>query len=190
VYNSRRIMLGNLRALFSVILDIALLRRGPESLPASTALMACAIGLNGAASALVVSVVPNASRAWPLQLIVTTIVTLACFHFALRLAQKRERFTQTITAYFGMGALFLVALFPMVGALAPYAANPDPETPPPFALSILFTLAWVWMVIVQVRIIRAAFEWPYVLAIAFYIALQLASFLALVLLFGASPRAT
>jgi hypothetical protein len=183
-------MLGNLRALFSVIFDIALLRRGPESLPASTALMACAIALNGAASALVVSVVPNASRAWPLQLVVTTIVTLACFHFALRFVQKRERFTQTITAYFGLGGLFVIALFPMVGALAPYAANPDPEAPPPFALSILFTLVWVWMVVVQVRIIRAAFDWPYVFSIAFYIGLQLASFVALLLLFGASPRPT
>ena len=40
VYNPAGIMLANLRALFGVVVDIVLLRRGPEDLPASTVLLA------------------------------------------------------------------------------------------------------------------------------------------------------
>ena len=43
VYNPPGIMLANLRALFGVVVDIVLLRRGPEHLPASPALLAVTI---------------------------------------------------------------------------------------------------------------------------------------------------
>lgn len=184
MYNLRRIMLGNLRALFGVIGDIALLRRGPESLPASTALMAGAIALNLAVYALMMSMVPNAPPDWPLRLLVGTIVTLLSFDIAFRITRKRERFVQTITALFGVSALFLPALLPMSWALFPYVEKNDPNVPPPFALLIVTMVLAVWMFVVQVRIVRAAFEWPTFVAVAFMLGQTLAGAIVYVLLFG------
>jgi len=50
VYNRPGIMLANLRALFGLLVDIVLLRRGPESLPASPSLLVIVIVLNTAMS--------------------------------------------------------------------------------------------------------------------------------------------
>ncbi len=188
MYNPGRIMLGNLRALFGVIFDIALLRRGPESLPASTALMAGAVVFNLVVYALMTATMPNAPRNWPLQLIVGTLVTLLWFDLAFRITQKRERFAQTITALFGVSALFLPALLPMASALLPYMETHDPQVPPPFALLILTALIAVWMFIVQVRIVRAAFEWPFVVSIAFLFGQNIAGAVVFWMLFGAPEK--
>ena len=120
VYNPAGIMLGNLRALFGVMIDIALLRRGPENLPTSTALMAIAIAFNLAVSAIMAVV--DAERAAPLAaaLAVGTAVTLLWLRVALRSRNKRERFVQTITAMFGVNALFVPAMIPLAGAMLPY----------------------------------------------------------------------
>ncbi len=86
---------------------------------------------------------------------------------AFSLANKPERFVQTSTAIFGVTTLFMPALIPMVAALLPYIEKPDPAVQPPAALSLLCAVLGVWLLIVQVRIVRAAFEWPYVVAIVF-----------------------
>lgn len=177
-------MLGNLRALFSVIGDIALLRRGPDSLPASTVLMAGAVALYLAVYALMMSMIPNAVPDWPLRLLVGTVVTLLFFDVAFRVTKKRERFVQTVTAMFGVSTLFLPALLPMSLALIPYVEKNDPNAPPPFALLIVTMVLAVWMFVVQVRIVRAAFEWPTFVSVAFMLGQTVAGALVFVLLFG------
>jgi len=181
-------MLGKLRALFGVMIDIALLRRGPESLPASTALMAAAIALNLAVTAILTSMLTNAPGTWPLQLAVGTIVTLLCFDVAFRITQKRERFVQTITGLFGVSALFAPAMIPLWGAMLPYLEKRNPEMPPPFSLLLLTLVIVVWLLIVQVRIVRTAFEWPYFASIAFIFGQNIAGIVVFGILFDAPQR--
>ncbi len=182
-------MLGNLRALFGVLIDIALLRRGPESLPTSTALMAGAIAFNLAVSALMTAMMPSAPHTWPIQLVIGTVVTLLWFDVAFRITKKRERFVQTITALFAVSALFLPALMPLAGALLPHLEKQDPATPPPFALSIVTAVIAVWMLIVQVRIVRAAYEWPYFVSIIFLFGQNIAGAVIYWLVFGVPTKA-
>ena len=52
VYNRRAIMLVNLRAVLARVVDIVLLRAGPETLPASTGLLAVVVAVNVAVSAV------------------------------------------------------------------------------------------------------------------------------------------
>ena len=189
VYNPEHIMLGNLRALFGVLIDIALLRRGPESLPTSTALMAGAIAFNLAVSALMTAMMPSAPHTWPIQLVIGTVVTLLWFDVAFRITKKRERFVQTITALFAVSALFLPALMPLAGALLPHLEKQDPATPPPFALSIVTAVIAVWMLIVQVRIVRAAYEWPYFVSIIFLFGQNIAGAVIYWLVFGVPTKA-
>jgi hypothetical protein len=177
-------MLVNLRAVLARVVDIVLLRAGPETLPASKGLLAVVIAVNVAVSAAVTTVMPTAPQSWPLQLLVGTIVTVLWFQLAFALANKPERFLQTATAIFATTTLFLPALIPLVTALLPYLDKPDPAVDPPAALSILCALLAIWLLIVQVRIVRAAFEWPYFAAIIFIFGLNFASALVYGVLFG------
>ena len=115
-------------------------------------------------------------------------MTLLCFDVAFRITQKRERFVQTITGLFGVSALFAPVIIPLASAMVPYMEKQDPEIPPPFALRILTTVILVWMLIVQVRIVRAAFEWPYFASIAFIFGQNLAGAVVFWILVGAPQR--
>jgi hypothetical protein len=114
-------------------------------------------------------------------------VTLLGFRLAFVLANKRERFQQTATAIFATTTLFLPALIPMVTALLPYLGKPDPAVDPPAARSFLCALFAIWLLIVQARIVRAAFEWPYFVSIIFIFGLNFASALVYGVLFGVPP---
>jgi len=181
-------MLVNLRAVLARVVDIVLLRGGPETLPAAPSLLAVTVAVNVAVSAAVTVLMPTAPESWPLQLLVGTIVTLLWFQIAFALANKPERFLQTATAMFGTTTLFLPALIPMVTALLPYMEKPDPPVDPPAALSILTAVLAIWLLTVQVRIVKAAFEWPYVAAIIFIFGLNVASALVYGVLFGVPPE--
>jgi hypothetical protein len=177
-------MLVNLRALLVRLIDIVLLRGGPEQLPASSGLLAVVVALNVVVSALVNSLIPNAIDDWQTKLLVETAVGVLVLRAAFSLAKKPERFLQTATALFGTATLFMPALIPMSATLLPYIEKPDPAVPPPAALSLLAAVLGVWLLVVQVRILRAAFEWHWLAALLFFFALNIASALAYGMLFG------
>jgi hypothetical protein len=66
----------------------------------------------------------------------------------------------------------------------------DAGVPPPAALSLLATVVRLWLLIVQVRILRAAFEWHWIAALLFFFALNVATALIYGSLFGVPPSAT
>jgi len=177
-------MLANLRALFVRVVDIVLLRRGPESLPASSTLLAIVVALNVAVAALLNSILPSAPPNWASQLLVSTFVPLLWFRLAFVLAKKPERFLQTMMAFFGANLLFLPALVPLVSALLPYIGNQDPAVVPPAGLSLLGAFFAVWLLIVWVRAVHAAFGWPYFAAAIFIFGQNFAAAAVYALLFG------
>jgi hypothetical protein len=177
-------MLANLRVLFGRLVDIVLLRGGPETLPASPALLATVVALNAVVSVAVVSLIPAAPAFSPLELIVSIFVPLAWYHVAFKLVKKPERFVQTMTAFFGVNTLFQPVVSPMFAAMLPYLEKQDPSLPPPAALSLLFLAITVWLLVVWVRIVHAAFEWPYVGAVIFVFAQNFAAIFIYALVFG------
>jgi hypothetical protein len=177
-------MLVNLRALLVRLIDIVLLRGGPEKLPASPGLLTMIVAANVAVSALVYLLLPKAPLHWQLQLLVGTAVTLIWFRAAFQIVAKPERFLQTASAIFGTTTLFVPALIPMVAELLPFLEKPDPTINPPAALSLLAALLGIWLLTVQVRIVRAAFEWHFIGAILFIFGLNFASALVYGMLFG------
>ena len=120
MYNPAGIMLANLRALFGVVIDIILLRRGPESIPVSQVLLAFVVALNVGGSLLLGRIDAGSLGQALAQSLAGCAVLLAWFHAALTLARKRERFLQTMTALFAVNALFLPAVVPLFTALVPY----------------------------------------------------------------------
>jgi hypothetical protein len=183
-------MLANLRALFGVIVDIVLLRRGAESLPASVVLLVCVVSLQLGAEFWIRSMAPTAPASLPIQLLVSAGVTLLCFRLAAILSHKRERFLQIVTGEFGAALLFTPVLLPIVNELMPYIQNTDKSQQAPFGLSMLGAVLGLWLLVVQVRIVRAGLEWPWAGAIVFYFGQLLAGALAYTLIFGIPPAPT
>ena len=179
-------MLANLRALFSVLVDIILLRRGPEQLPASPVLLAIVIGFYIAISAMVVASQVVTDRNWPLELVIGTATMLIWYQVALQLAKKRERYLQTMTAMFGVSTIFAPLLVPMLNSVV---AQMQAKQQPSQFLSMLSLFLLVWLVVIFVRIVRSAFEWPWPAALLLVIGQEIFSILVFVLVFGA-PAAT
>jgi hypothetical protein len=180
-------MLVNLRALLVRLIDIVLLRGGPEQLPASSSLLVVAIALNVAVQALVNSLISNAIEDWQTKLLAETLVVVLGLRAAFSLVNKPERFLQTTTAYFGVAALFMPALIPMSATLLPYIEKPDPAVAPPAALSLLAAALGLWLLVVQVRILRTAFEWHWVVALVLFFALNITAALVYGMVFGFPP---
>jgi len=181
-------MLVNLRALLVRLIDIVLLRGGPEQLPASPGLLAMVVVVNIAVSAIATSIIPTAPRGLSVEFLVDAAVALVWFHLAFTLVKKRERFVQTMIAFFGVFTLFLPVILPLAVTLLPYTVNSDPANPPPALPTLLGAALVIWLVIVLVRIVKAAFEWPYFVAIAFIFGLRIATVLVYAMLFGVPPK--
>jgi hypothetical protein len=81
-------------------------------------------------------------------------------------------------------------VIPMSTALMPYIVKPDPAVPTPAALGLLAMVVGFWLLIVQVRILRTAFEWHWIAALLFFFALNIASALAYGMIFGVPSGAT
>ena len=72
----------------------------------------------------------------------------------------------------------------------PPCAASDPALPPPAGLTLLATIIGVWLITVQVRSLRAAFEWHWVASLLFYFALNFAAAVMYVALFAVPPNAS
>jgi hypothetical protein len=177
-------MLVNLRALFGVVLDIILLRRGPEQLPASATLLAASVLLYVVGFSFFVIVLPLTLPAALMQSAVGAAVMLLWFRLALTIAGKPERFLQTLTAIFAVNVVFLPILVPLVGAVLPYVEKADPKVPVPAALLIVTMIVGIWGLIVEVRIVRMAFDCPWVGGLLLVLGEMFASLFVSALLFG------
>ena len=165
MYNPAGIMLANLRALFGVVVDIILLRRGPDAVPASQFLLALVVALNLGGSLLLGRIDSGALGLALAQSVVSFLALLAWYHTALIIARKRERFLQTVTALLAVNAVFLPAAAPMYSALMPYIEKADSASPPPGALLMLALAVGIWVLVVLVRIVRSAFEWGWLASV-------------------------
>lgn len=142
--------------LLKLFVDIALLRRGPQEVPASPVLLAGTVGAYFAVSALVSSVLPPLPGRWFWHLLVDIAFTLAWYVLLLRLFNRGERILQTTTAVFGYQAL----LAPLWIAAAWMIGRFQNDTTILFFVSLLGVGMLVWILAVNGHILRAALEWP------------------------------
>jgi hypothetical protein len=182
-------MLANLRALFGGVIDIILFRRGPENLPVSYTLLTAVVVLSILGSVAMSAVVPLPRSNALLESAVGSAVMLLWFRAALALANKRERFVQTMTAIFGVNALFVPVMIPLLGALMPYLDKADPAIPAPAALILVAGVIGVWALSVEIRIVRTAFECPWVGAVLLVFGEIFAAAFVFMLLFGPAKPA-
>jgi hypothetical protein len=183
-------MLVNLRALFGVFVDILLLRRGPEHLPASAVLLGIVVAVDIILYSLVDRlfvrpVAPQLATSFP-QMVAGALLTLLTFRIALHLANKSERFVQTMTAMFAANTMTVPAL-PLAAALIQYTGKPGGE-PAPILLLMMGAVAGIWMIAVLVYIVKSAFEWSWLQAALMLVASNIGIAILLGLIFGESPK--
>jgi hypothetical protein len=157
-------MLANLRALFGVVVDIVLLRRGPEHLPASRSLLVVSFVLSAVASSVMGMALGLSVFAALLQATVGAVIMLLWYQIGLSLAGKRERLPQTMTAMYLVNALFMPLMVPLISAMLPYMAQAqksDAAVAPPGGLMLAVAVIGIWAIAVEVRIVKAAFEIPW-----------------------------
>ncbi|MEO6081392.1 MAG: hypothetical protein ABIQ86_16725 [Steroidobacteraceae bacterium] len=137
--------------------DIVLLRRGPEDLPASWALLLLTIAGQVVVALLIGAVLPPlpAKAATPdhslAMLLIDLLVMLLWGWGILRMAEKPERYLQMMTAIFGCQLVLQPLVAPAAWAVGFYGT----ESPWSLPAAVL----GVWALVVLARVLRAATEW-------------------------------
>lgn len=143
-----------MQALVLYFVDLCLLRRGPQDLPASAVLLVVTLAVDLAVGIVLASV--GSLSAWQglLQGAVDVLLMLALLRGALALTGRAGRFTQAATALLGSGALIgAAAVLPLAvlsGAEEASALSP---------LAVLLMLALIaWSLLVTGHILRHTFQ--------------------------------
>jgi len=143
-----------MRELIQLFAQIALLRRGPQDLPASTLLLALTVlgylGVN-----LVVSSVLPPVKGWPAQVLVDTLFMLAWYVALLKLLGRSERILQTATAVFGLQGLLSPLLIASDWLMLRFGEDTLWQVPVACAGLLLI----IWLVAANSQIVKAALEW-------------------------------
>ena len=108
--------------------DIARLRRGPEDLPSSASLLLLTTVAYAVLDALLLSIAPGLPGNPALLIGIDIGVTLAWYAMLLRIAQKPERYLQTVTAVLGFQLVLAPLLNPNTSALVILRCWSSPAT--------------------------------------------------------------
>jgi hypothetical protein len=145
--------------ILKLYLDIALLRRGPEDVPASKTLLYLTLAAFVLLNALLTVAFRPSVQNWLPQLLVSVGFSLLWYRVLLTLFGHAERYLQTMTAVLGFGCIVTPVLLPAVGAMAPYMEAAQPGDAVPFFALLMLPL-FVYLLYVSARILRAAIERP------------------------------
>ena len=164
--------------LIRLFTQIALLRRGPQDVPASTLLLALTLLGYLCVNVLVSSVLPPVKRS-PGQLLVDTLFTLVWYVALLRLVGRPERTVQTTTAVFGFQAVLSPLLVASEWLMRRFGESATWQLP----IACAGLLLVVWLIAANSHVVKAALEWSGTASVALVILQIFAGQLLLLTLF-------
>jgi hypothetical protein len=153
-----------MKELIQLLAQIALLRRGPQDLPASRLLLVLTLCAYVAVSCVVSSVLPPV-KGWPAPVLVAALFTLFWYVIVLRVCGRAERTLQTLTAVFGLQAL----LSPLVTACEWLMLRLGQDTLWQLPIALAIVALAVWLIAANSHIVRAALEWSSAASVALVI---------------------
>ncbi len=171
-------------AALKLYLEIVLLRRGPEDVPASSSLLMTTVALFVALNVALRLVFPPSADVWPIALAVSIGFALLWYRVLLNAFSKPERYLQVVTAIFGVGCWFTPIAVPLSTLLEGYTDAPEKA---PAWIALLFPVA-LYMGYLNARILRQALERPLALCIALIVVQTIIEVLLVSLALG--PQAT
>lgn len=104
-------MIGSVLTLFQTLVEIILLRKGPDQLPHSTVLLLFVGGIWFAVGSIGVVLVDTYSGQTLLVDLILTALGFGLYAIVVRIFDRSERLLRAVTAILGCGAILGVALF-------------------------------------------------------------------------------
>ena len=136
--------------------QIALLQRGPQDLPASTLLLVITALGYFVVNSLIFLLLPEPRGPWLPVLLLEIPFTLAWYALLMRVVRKPERTLQTTSAMLGYRTV-LSPLSIVAGWLAlRYGSDSSWQLP----LGVGSVIIVVWLIAASSHVLRAALEWP------------------------------
>ena len=167
-----------MRELIRLFWQIALLRRGPQDVPASMLLLVLTVIGYLCVNVVFSSLLPPDSH-WPGLLLIDSLFMLAWYTALLRLLGRPERILQTTTAVFGFQAVMAPLLIGSGWLLGRFGSDSTWQVP----ITCAWLLLIVWLVAANSHIVRAALEWSSASSVALVILQTLAGGLLQLALF-------
>jgi hypothetical protein len=167
-----------MKELIQLFTQIALLRRGPQDLPASLLLLGMTIVGYFGINFLVSSLMPPL-KGWPAHLAVDVVFTLVWYVVLLRLAGRSERTLQTTTAVFGFQAVLSPLLVVSEWLMLRFAQDATWQLP----VALMWLMLVIWLIAGFSHVVKAALEWSSPASVALVILQILAGQLVLFALF-------
>jgi hypothetical protein len=167
-----------MKELIQLFTQIALLRRGPQDVPASMLLLGITVVAYFGINFLVSSLMPP-MKGWPAHLVVDVIFTLLWYVVLLRLAGRSERTLQTTTAVFGFQAVLSPLLVISDGLMLRFAQDTTWQLP----VAMIWLMLVVWVIAANSHVVKAALEWSSAASVFLVILQILAGQLVLAALF-------
>jgi len=140
--------------LIRLFTQIALLRRGPQDLPASRLLLAMTVVGYVGVNALVSSVLPPDPH-WQRPLVIDTAFMLLWYTVLLTLAGRPERFVQTTAAVFG----FQTVLAPLMIGAEWLIRRVGEDATWQLPLTGVGLLLFAWLIAANSHVVKAALGW-------------------------------
>jgi len=170
-----------MKELIQLFTQIALLRRGPQDLPASMLLLGITIVGYFGINFLVSSFMPPI-KGWPAHLAVDVVFTLVWYVALLRLAGRSERTLQTTTAVFGFQAVLSPLLVISEWLMLRFAQDTTWQLP----VALIWLMLVIWVIAANSHVVKAALEWSSAASVFLVILQILAGQLVLFALFPAT----
>jgi hypothetical protein len=164
--------------LIRLFTQIALLRRGPQDVPASALLLALTVCGYLAVNLLVGVLLPPDTHWWQ-ELLIDTVFTFIWYVALLGLLGRPERILQTTTAIFG----FQAVLSPLLIAAEWLARRFGAESPWQVPVTCAALLLFFWLIAANSNVVKAALEWSATSSVALVILQTLVGWLLLFALF-------
>jgi len=171
---------GPLQALITFFVELCLLRRAPQDLPASDALLAATLVaklLIGLVAGVAASLPPGTNLLLGL---LEAAIALTALHIALQVTRHLPRFSQAATAVLGSGAVLeLVSVLPLA-----MNATGSEQTDTAALGAILYLGLMGWSIVVTGHILRHTFSITLGQGVAIAVAYEVFSIILLAGLFG------
>jgi hypothetical protein len=158
--------------------QIALMRRGPQDVPASMRLLVLTVGGYVAVNCLLSSALPTDPR-WQGTLLLETLFMLVWYVVLLKLVGRPERTLQTTTAVFGMWAV----LSPLLVASDWLILHAGEDTLWQIPANCASLLLLAWVIAASSQVVKAALEWSGAASVALVILQLVASYLVVFALY-------
>lgn len=174
-----------MKELIQAFTQIALLRRGPQDLPASRVLLALTMIAYFGVSFVVANLLPSLPG-WEVHPAIEVLFWLVWYFVLLRIAGRSERILQTTTAVIGFQAVLAAPLIISNWLLLRFLKDETWQLP----VMLMWLMLFIWMVAANSHVVKTAFEWSSFASVALVILQIFAGELLVTALFTPLPPGT